>query len=88
MSISILTDLRLRSGEDKLTQKAFDGALPAVKSAVMDSQGRVWLFECAKAHLTPNHRSWLSDIETGFYYYGGGFDATDWKKSAIDRVEQ
>lgn len=86
--MNILADLRLRSGENQLTQKAFEGALPAVKSAVMDSQGRVWLFECFKAHLTPNHRSWVSDIETGFYYYGGGFDATDWQNSAIDRVKQ
>lgn len=83
--MNILADLRLRSGENQLTQKAFEGALPAVKSAVMDSKGRVWLFECVKAHLTPNHRSWVSDIETGFYYYGGGFDATDWQDSAIDR---
>lgn len=83
--MNILADLRLRSGENQLTQKAFEGALPVVKSAVMDSQGRVWLFECVKAHLTPNHRSWVSDIETGFYYYGGGFDATDWQNSAIDR---
>ena len=85
MSISILTDLELRNGEDKLTQKAFKDALPAVKSAVMDSQGRVFLFECVKKHLTPNHRSWASDIETGFYYHGAGFDATDWQNSAIDR---
>lgn len=83
--MNILADLRLRSGENQLTQKVFEGALPVVKSAVMDSQGRVWLFECVKAHLTPNHRSWVSDIETGFYYYGGGFDATDWQNSAIDR---
>lgn len=83
--MNILADLRLRSGENQLTQKAFEGALPVVKSAVMDSQGRVWLFECVKAHLTPNHRSWVSDIETGFYYYGGGFDATAWQNSAIDR---
>ena len=86
--MSILAKLRKRSGEDKLTQKVFQDASPAVKSAVMDSQGRVWLFECAKSHLTPNHRSWVSDIETGFYYHGGGFDATDWQNSAIDRVEQ
>lgn len=83
--MSILADLRIRSGENQLTQKVFEGALPAVKSAVMDSQGRVWLFECTKSHLTPNHRSWVSDIETGFYYYGGGFDAKDWQNSAIDR---
>lgn len=86
--MSILTDLRLRSGEDKLTQKAFKDALPSVKSAVMDSQGRVWLFECTKEHLTPNHRSWLSDIETGFYYYGGGFDASNWQNSKIYRIKQ
>ncbi|WIF21987.1 hypothetical protein [Shewanella phage vB_SbaS_Y11] len=71
----------------QLTQAVFDGALPVVKSAVMDSQGRVWLFECVKAHLAPNHRSWVSDIETSFYYYGGGFDATDWQNSAIDRIK-
>ena len=70
--MNILADLRLRSGENQLTQKAFEGALPVVKSAVMDSQGRVW----------------VSDIETGFYYYGGGFDATDWQNSAIERVGQ
>ena len=69
----------------KLTQAVFKNALPQVKSAVMCSQGQVWLFECTKRHLTPNHRSWVSDIETGFYYYGGGFDATDWQNSAIDR---
>lgn len=72
----------------QLTQEVFEGALPEIKSAVMCSRGRVWLFECAKSHLTPNHRSWVSDIETGFYYYGGGFDATDWQNSAIDRVKQ
>lgn len=85
--MNILADLRIRSGENQLTQKVFEGALPAVKRAVMDSQGRVWSFECTKEHLTPNHRSWVSDIETGFYYYGGGFDATDWQNSSIDRVE-
>ena len=85
--MNILADLRLHSGETRLAQKAFKDASPAVKSAVMDSQGRVWLFECTKDHLTPNHRSWVSDIETGFYYYGGGFDATDWQDSAIDRAD-
>lgn len=83
--MNILADLRLHSGETRLTQKAFKDASPAVKSAVMDSQGRVWLFECTKDHLTPNHRSWVSDIETGFYYYDAGFDADGWQDSAIDR---
>lgn len=69
----------------QVTQAVFGGALPSVKSAVMDSQGRVFLFECNKSHLTPNHRSWVSDIETGFYFYRDGFDATDWQNSAIDR---
>ena len=70
----------------QLTQEVFEGALPEIKSAVMCSRGRVWLFECAKSHLTPNHRSWVSDIETGFYYHGVGYDTTDWQNSAIDRV--
>lgn len=69
----------------QLTQEVFEGALPEIKSAVMCSRGRVWLFECAKSHLTPNHRSWVSDIETGFYYHGVGYDTTDWQNSAIDR---
>lgn len=69
----------------QLTQEVFEGALSEIKSAVMCSRGRVWLFECAKSHLTPNHRSWVSDIETGFYYHGVGYDTTDWQNSAIDR---
>lgn len=69
----------------QLTQKVFEGFSPKIKSAVMCSRGRLWLFECAKSHLTHNHRSWVSNIDTGFYYYGRGFDATDWQNSAIDR---
>jgi hypothetical protein len=69
----------------QLTQAVFKGALPVVKSAVMDSRGIVWLFECDKKHLTPNHRSWVSDIETAFYYHSGVYDASDWENSAIDR---
>ena len=85
MSISNLVDLIERGGEDQMTQKVFKDAPAKVKSAVMDSQGRVWLFDCVKAYLTSNHRSWVSDIETGFYYQGGGYDATGWQDSAIDR---
>ena len=85
MNWNDLTDLIERNGETQLTQKIFKGEPAKIKSAVMDSQGRVFLFECNKKHLTPNHRSWVSDIETGFYFYGGGFDATDWQNSAIDR---
>lgn len=70
----------------QLTQEVFDGALPQIKSAVMDSDGIVWLFECLKKHLTPNHRSWVSDIETAFYFHSGMHDATDWQNSAIDRA--
>ena len=69
----------------RITQEVFKDAPPAVKSAVMDSRGMVWLFECTKKHLTPNHRSWVSDIETAFYFYSGVHDATDWQNSAIDR---
>lgn len=75
----------LREGMKQLTQEVFRNAPPAVKSAVMDSQGMVWLFECAKSHLTDNHRSWVSDIETAFYFHSGVHDATDWQNSAIDR---
>lgn len=85
MSILILADLIERNLETQLTQKVFEGALLAVKSAVMDSKGRVWLFECTKEHLTPNHRSWVSDIETFFYYHSGGFDASDWQNSATNK---
>ena len=84
-NVSNLIDLIDRNLESQLTQKVFKDAPDRVKSAVMDSQGRVWLFECTKEHLAPNHRLWVSDIETGFYYYGGGFDTTDWQNSAVNK---
>lgn len=71
-----------------LTQKVFKDAHPDVKSAVMDAEGRVWLFECKKKHLSPNHRSWVSDIETAFYYADTApawLDVSNWQNSAIDR---
>lgn len=83
--MSVLAGWIERNGETQLTQKVFKDEPAKIKSAVMDSQGRVFLFECAKSHLKSNHRSRVSDIETGFYYYGAGFDATDWQNSAINR---
>lgn len=69
----------------QITQEVFNDAKPEVKSAVMDLLGRIWLFECTRSHLTPNHRSWVSDIETAFYFHSELNDATDWQNSAIDR---
>lgn len=70
---------------DGIDQSVFYGAPPEVKSAVMDSKGRIWLVECKKEHLTPNHRSWVSDTETAFYYHNSASDASNWKISAINR---
>ena len=69
----------------QITQEVFNDARPEVKSAVMDLLGRIWLFECTRSHLTPNHKSWVSDIETAFYFHSELNDATDWQDSAIDR---
>lgn len=68
-----------------MTQVLFKDAPPSVKSAVMDSKGDIWLFECRKKHLTANHRSWVSDIETGFYFHSGAHNANGWQDSAIDK---
>ena len=68
-----------------ITQEVFKDAPPEVKSAAMDSSGAVWLFECTKQHLTPNYRSWVSDIETDFYFHSGLHNPTNWQASAIDR---
>ncbi|KAA0929507.1 hypothetical protein FQ082_01945 [Psychrobacter sp. ANT_H56B] len=68
-----------------ITQEVFKDALPEVKSAAMDWRGVVWLFECAKNNLTPNHRSWVCGIETAFYFHSLFNDSTNWQSSAIDR---
>lgn len=71
----------------KMGLGVFAGAPPNIKSAVMDAKGRIWLFECRKSHLTPNHRSWVSDIETAFYFHSGSNNADNWQDSAIDRSD-
>lgn len=76
-----------------MTQDLFENAPPDVKSAVMDSRGLIYLFECRKKHLAPNHRSWTVDAEAGevgFYEYSGLYIPLDnpegWQDSAIDRA--
>lgn len=71
-----------------INQRIFIGTPPEVKSASMDAKGRIWLFECLKKHLSLNHQSWTSDIETAFYYADTAavwLDICDWQNSAIDR---
>ncbi len=69
----------------KLTQDVFTMSKSRAKSAVVTPNGKAWLFECKKEHLSPTDKSWTCDIDTAFYYLGDGYDTTDWQNSAIDR---
>lgn len=70
----------------KLTQDVFIGAPDWVESAAVDSDGYAYLYEDSAESLIihelefSNHR-W----GTAKKCLGGGYDASNWQNSAIDR---
>lgn len=84
----------------QLTQAIFSGQPSWVKSAAVDSNGKAHLYGCKKRYLSPKHyvprrySYWYLKAGCSLPVFlnfrseliGDGFDATDWKRSAINRV--
>lgn len=84
----------------QLTQAIFSGQPSWVKSAAVDSNGKAHLYGYKKRRLSHKHRVPLCYdywyLKAGYSLtvflnfrselIGDGFDATDWKRSAINRV--
>lgn len=71
---------------NKLTQDVFVGAPDWVESVAVDSDGYAYLYGdntelLVLRDFTFNNLRWGTNKKC----LGGGFDATDWKNSAIDR---
>ena len=84
----------------RLTQEVFDGAPDWVQSAAVDSNGAAHFYRHKKRHLSPEHSVpllydyWYLKIGYSMVLFlnfrsqliGDGFDATGWKRSAINRA--
>lgn len=72
----------------KATQATFKIAPPWVKSIAVNRNGECWGFEVAVADLETNDRRfWCALMEKASVFLGSGFDATNWKNSAINSLE-
>ena len=75
----------------QLTQAVFDGAPDWVMSAAVDSDGDAYYYSVSASELTlDSDECWWLYIGVdgrgyGDDYAGDGYDATNWKNSAIDR---
>ena len=72
-----------------ITQVVFKNANPKIKSAAVDSTGEAWAYSCDKSELLKLNAIWAFKARAGVkrWWIGNGFDASDWKNSAIDRIE-
>ena len=72
-----------------MTQAVFKNADPKIQSAAVDSTGEAWAYSCPKSELIKLNTIWAFKARAGVkrWWIGHGFDASDWKNSAIDRIE-
>lgn len=71
----------------KLTQEVFKGAPDWVESAAVNGDGDAYWYNSQECFLAQSHAEHYINawIERKSKFIGEGFDATDWRDSAIDR---
>lgn len=73
----------------KLTQAVFNGQPDCIKSAAIDKDGDVWLYQVTRDKLIVDEveGEHEDDSEWRVTFAGSEYDATDWQNSAIDRIQ-
>lgn len=69
----------------QIAQDVFKNSDTEILSAAIDSNGEAWCYTCPKSELMLLNSIWAIKKGVKRYWIGWGYDATNWRESAIDR---